>query len=70
MKHLVLVREKATHKLLADDLTWVLESERAMFFASSGEAMCCCIQQHIHNAEIVLRVGPPKWDLAWEMQSF
>ncbi len=65
MNMIIFVREKATGRYAGEHGAWVTELDEAKIFRCSIEAADFCYKRQLHQgAEIVLRTGAKRYDLA------
>ncbi len=60
---IIFVREKQTLKFLNEHGSWVVSFAEARTFESTNEAVDFCLKKSVHNAEIVMRMGNPIYDV-------
>lgn len=63
MQTMRFVRQKLTWKFLSPDGTWVLSFDQARVFVFTWEAADFCCKHDIHQAELVMRMGRPEYDV-------
>lgn len=59
----IFIREKRDAKFLSREGRSVLALCDAMMFASTWDALVYCLAGSIHKAEIVMRMGEPRYDV-------
>jgi hypothetical protein len=67
MQTIRFVRQKLTWKFLSADGAWVLCFDQARVFVSTWQAADFCYKHDIHQAEIVMRMGPPEYDVVIDL---
>lgn len=60
---LIFVRDQSTLRFLNYEGAWVTSFADAAIFATTGEAFAFCLKQSVHMAEVVMRVGDPRYDI-------
>ena len=63
-KSLIFVREKHTFKFLNRRGAWVASFDDAAIFRHSWQAYDFCFEKSVHDADIVLRLGDPSYDVS------
>lgn len=60
---LIFIREKRTLRFVNSQGAWVASFAEAATFRSTWEACDFCLKKSVHQAEIVLRMSKPMYDV-------
>lgn len=59
----VFVQEWRSGKFLSKDGAWIVSLSKAAVFGTTAEAYSFCEKNFVHEADIVLRMGDPEYDV-------
>lgn len=63
----IFVRQRFTFRFLDENGTSVVPFSKAQTFASIGAAIDFCFKKAVHDAEIVMRMDDPPYDVVLEV---
>ncbi len=63
----IFVRQKKTFKFLNERGEWTGSFEEARTFGSTWEAIDTCMKQEVCQAEVVMRMGAPRYDMVLDV---